>query len=209
MKNLFYALFLGLIITSCGENKAEQKTNQKDNPKEDTTQVKTDIPEEYSNSEEIIDASDVDSLVQAQYDKGVKIMEVESYGGIKINDAADNLAIIHGEPTSKSEFTFNDLVEKWQQDWEYPNLDLKVTVLGAVKTDLKIFEMRGGKNCPFTLASGIKTGSKISVVEEVYKEVIGSGANPDQIVLGSIYDGIFLSYENNEITEIYFGATAE
>lgn len=142
---------------------------------------------------------------------GFELLRKESVGPLKLALSSEDVVKALGEPEEKSDFSLwgSDGLE--HQTWIYTE---KGIILSIVKTEnaVSIESIDLSSPCTYKTSRGIGIGSKKSEVYEAYKQEIDPAENKEDspfIVAGSVYGGIIFSIENDSVSGIFIGASAE
>ena len=116
-----------------------------------------------------------------------------------------------GEPPQKTTIEEEGATGDWIQTWRYPDglsLDMRSDTRGGPQS------IRGITiTAPSTLKTrrGMTIGSSAEAVKRAYGDVEAKDTEPsdDGFVAGSIYGGLFFTFSDGKVSEIYLGPGAE
>lgn len=136
---------------------------------------------------------------------------LEGIGGIRMGLTQTQLTAILGEPDSKGK------AEKWDadglvhQDWSYKSKGIQINMESNPNlADQVIFSVTITSPCNFRTKKNIGIGSTYNEVMAAYeKEIDKPASDKKQIVVGSIFGGIIVHFENEKAVQLFFGAAAE
>ncbi|WP_010246483.1 hypothetical protein [Acetivibrio cellulolyticus] len=185
---------------SNSEATAGKPENSPANKQENTTASATQAPNNSTESKD----NDYSSV-------GFDLMNNDSVGSLKYNLSSDDVVKALGEPEEKTKFQVWGSDGKEHQTWIY---GAKGILLDVVKTEntAAIYSIDISNPCTFKTTRQIGIGSKRADVLNAYKNEINPAENKEGsalIVAGSIYGGIVFTFENDSVSEIFIGASAE
>ncbi|GEM_PF-1038257 len=142
---------------------------------------------------------------------GFDLLRNESVGPINLSLSSEDVVKALGEPEEKSEFLVWDSDGLEHQSWIYAKEGI---ILEIVKTEnaITVASIDISSPCTYKTSRGIGIGSKKSEVYEAYKPEIDPAENKEDsefIVVGTVYGGIIFSIENDSVSGIFIGASAE
>lgn len=137
---------------------------------------------------------------------------VTSIGFLKLGLSSAEVVNELGDPIEKSkavEWGADGLVH---QSWYYKTYGINLDMIDY-DGKTKVNSIAITAPCDYKINRGIGIGSKRKDVVEKYKDEINEGDSrntwDNSIVVGSIYDGIIFSFENDMVSRIFVGAGAE
>ena len=145
---------------------------------------------------------------------GNQLLKSESLGGVKIGMTESELIKLLGQPASKSAAVVWGADGLSHSDWSYSSKGLNVNLSkdsGSGK-EAVVYSIRADSSCTFATARGIKAGSSKTDVLKAYGAEIDSQVNKDtndKIIIGSVFSGIVITLNNNAVSSIFVGTSAE
>lgn len=140
----------------------------------------------------------------------------ESLGGIALGQSESDLIRAHGKPTVRGAVEDVPATGERQQAWVYNDnhmtvtMDVKESLFNSNKTVAGV-QIESGS--PLTTAKGIGIGSTKNEVFSLYGSAVdpeGGAVNSSRFVAGSIYQGLFFSFDSSgKVDSIFLGAGAE
>jgi hypothetical protein len=199
---LFFSMIL-FLLTGCSgksgrtvqpenETKKQTETSRPIQKKQEKIEKLTYTPEEYQQM-------------------GSELMEIESFGTLKIGMPGKEVIVKVGEPVKKSKPETWGTDGETHQKWEYPAKGIVLDMI--LEEDNAAVNMITVKK-PFsgTTQRGIGIGSAQQEVLKAYEKEINpeeTDLNKGRIVAGSIYGGIIFQIKQNRVDSIFLGAAAE
>ena len=113
---------------------------------------------------------------------------------------------------SKGEITEWGADGLFHQNWDSPKCGIEFDMVSDTnKSKQRIASITVSSPSTLKTDKGISIGSKVSQVESAYQAYVNSDeSTPNRvIVVGSIYGGIQFSLENDTVSSIFVGASAE
>lgn len=189
MKRVEVVLFIGIIIIACNRVDSEntQQTVEQTVDVEDTVTV-----------DENIDYAEI----------GFELMEVESIGGLMLNMKIEAVEKITGEPHDITEFEYWGADGYEHQSRFYQDSTIDVGYIKEDNGDIICDRIYVDNHPEFKTAQDIGLGSTKSDVLKAYKDKI-SDVGDENIIVGSIYGGLFFYFNDDKVTSMYLGAGAE
>lgn len=143
---------------------------------------------------------------------GWALMENDSIGAISYRLSESELISLLGEPESTAETVIWGADGLSHTDWNYPSKGLWINMAKQPDdVEASVFSIHAKAPCDLATQRGIKIGdSKTSVLKAYPNEYNTEDSRIfGNIVLGSIYGGIVFGIENDVVTSIFIGASAE
>jgi hypothetical protein len=181
----------------CGTRKAQDKNERPESGLNKTT----------------VDTADKNVKIQSA-DTAFSLMKSESIGQIKIGLIGDSLIKRFGQPDSMGATQMSEASGAYVQKWEYRQAGMKLEMESPDSLGQKhVASIEAVFPCTLSTKKGIKIGSQLADVEKEYGDFEdkenGEGKTNTSFVAGSIYGGIIFSLENEKVTKIFIGASAE
>ncbi len=141
---------------------------------------------------------------------GMKLLNTEQIGNLKINMPETEITKVLGIPDEKSKPLKWETDGLFHQDWIFKEKGIELDVCWEKPTDLKISGITVDKQSKFKTLRNIGIGStRFDVLEKYKKEIDSRTIDMNSIIAGSVFGGIFFTFENNKVTNIFIGASAE
>jgi len=140
---------------------------------------------------------------------GLKLMENESLGALRIGSRSGEVVKAVGEPESKSQTGVSEVDAKPHQQWTYTRQGV---VLDMVTESGRQEVATITVSSPSTLKTkrGIGIGSPESSVKTAYAaEIDPSSPDAQTVVAGTVYGGLIFGLENGRVASLVLGAAAE
>ena len=150
--------------------------------------------------------------VKADDEDPSAILQKEKIGSLKLDLPASGIIELLGKPGKKSAVTFEAATGLYVCDWEYKDKGIFLQMASEDnKGKMKVNSIRIAAPCKFQTARGIGIGSKKGDVEKAYKgcPVDKDFTTEDQLVIGSVFGGIFFIFKEGKVNGIFIGAGAE
>jgi hypothetical protein len=221
MKRIYSALPLLLaccmLLSSCGEKDSTTTDDAIDSATTELTP--SDEPDTDVNAQEASDEMDMDDSENAEAPDEVapdgsdaEIPELESVGGIRLNQKGTKVVAVLGEAPEKGEWETWDFDGVDRQTWLYSDAGVELTMARTDDSGITVDRIDVMKNSKLRTARGIGIGSTRRDVMNAYKDDLApeeEQTDPASVVIGSIYGGIIFDFENDKVTRIFVGAAAE
>lgn len=192
MKIYLAALSLAFIIASCNNSK----------PKEDTNPV--------VNIDSAAIVQDTGAYT-APIDSMIKEGDFGGAGDLLLGLSQSKTIELLGQPESKSKAEQWDADGLIHQDWFYKSKGIELNMESEkLNGEQKIFSVTITQPCTFKTKKNMGIGSTYNEVMAAYeKEIDKSASDKSVIVIGSVYGGIIINFENDKAVKLFFGAAAE
>jgi hypothetical protein len=150
---------------------------------------------------------------ERQIANGGKILETESLGGITWGMSDKEAIAKLGEPAERDEVWEEPATGDFVQSWTYAD-GLTLSMKGA---SLEGPQSVSGisLSAPSTLktAGGLGIGGSRADAIRLYRELLVSAPDPEakdeEMVAGSYYGGLFISFEGGSVSSLYLGSNGE
>lgn len=186
--------FLVAVLCSCN-NTTSDSSNLNDSTSEHTSDI---------------DTTDIhaDHVEASSYMMGVKLLQEENIGGLKIGLAAIKVKELLGTPEETSP------AEVWESDgethqfWNYPKQGVSIEMIGKEEPLINGITISPPYALKTTKSVGI--GSNKEEILNKYKAFLDKNNTDDNmIVAGDLGAGIIFSFEKGVVTSIFFGSAGE
>jgi hypothetical protein len=153
-----------------------------------------------------IKIADTNSLISSQ------AADSFALGGWLKTGLDQNVILEHlGEPEEKGEDQYWDATGTYVQEWSYSSQGLKLNMesdsINALKTVRSIIIVSPSK---LTTPESVGIGTDFEKVKSIYSAQIDSeSSNENMLVIGSLYGGMVITFEENKVEQIFIGAGAE
>lgn len=169
-----------------------------------TNVSETSAAQESNKVEKPTDSNDKDYL-----DIGYSLMKNESLDFLRENLLDAEVIKNLGEPEEKSEAVVWGADGLEHQTWYYKTKGIKLDMIRD-KDNQVVNMITITSPCSYKTKKNIGIGSTLDEVTSAYgDEIEPSYAKENIIVVGSIYGGMIFHFENNHVSLIYIGASAE
>jgi hypothetical protein len=163
-----------------------------------------------SGNKESLDAWRNDGKDSIYLSLGQKLLESEHIGNLKIDMPESEISKQLGKADEISKPT------KWETDGLnhqtliYKQKGIELDICWDKPKDKKIFTITINSNCKLKTLCNIGIGSPRELVIEKYKtEIDTRSIELNTITAGSVFAGMVFTFENNNVSSIFIGATAE
>lgn len=146
----------------------------------------------------------------AQSEKGMDLKTKELSFILNNSLKASNAVKLFGEPEEKSETVILAADGLEHETWSYISKGIELDIVKDKEKQQSVFSIF--INSPSTLktSKGICIGSTKDEVMKAYKDDINTKElTADEIVVGTVYNGIVFSMENNKVAWIFIGSASE
>lgn len=146
----------------------------------------------------------------AQSEKGMDLKTKELSFILNNSLKASNAVKLFGEPEEKSETVILAADGLEHETWSYISKGIELDIVKDKEKQQSVFSIF--INSPSTLktSKGICIGSTKDEVMKAYKDDINAKElTADEIVVGTVYNGIVFSMENNKVAWIFIGSASE
>lgn len=137
---------------------------------------------------------------------------IYTIGQLKYNLSTDSVILLIGEPDSISIEIQAGADGSFVTNWVYVNKGINLEMYSDLKGEnKKIRSILVTKPCDLFTHKGIGIGSSVKQVYNNYKTENDYSISDSlqEVVIGSIYDGIVFSIEKGKVVKIFIGAAAE
>ncbi len=135
---------------------------------------------------------------QENFEKGLKIIENESIGNLKINQKIDEAIDLIGNPVRKDIATYDKSNKCYYQTWFF-NKGIRLRVMKK-QNDITIKSIIISSPCEFKTKKEIKIGSTFTEVEEKYIDKINWDISSfSSITIGTEAIGLTFFFNENDI----------
>ncbi|MCE9540176.1 MAG: hypothetical protein K8R85_13315, partial [Bacteroidetes bacterium] len=139
---------------------------------------------------------------------GFELLKSESIGELKIGLNTLKTKELIGEPVERSK------AEKWEadgeihQNWLYTKDGITLEMIGEGEQLINSISIIAP--CKFKTKKQIGIGSSKEDVLKAYNIAIdGSSGESDNIIVGTVYGGLMFNFENEKVTSVFIGSSAE
>lgn len=216
MNRCWIVLFLLItLLTGCAND--NPNTSDVSNPNknisvsEDTSNENQTLQSENASESITMQAIDIKNYDKSLDDIGFAIMEDEALGELKYGLEDKEIIRIIGAAESTSEATVWGADEMEHQTWIYKSKGIELDMIRNGENQ-KVDMITVRYPCDLKTKENIGIGSSKEEVINAYNDLINQEeSNVDQgiIVVGSVYGGVLFSMENNVVSEIFIGASAD
>ncbi len=140
------------------------------------------------------------------------ILKVEKIGSIKLDLPSSQIIEMLGKPGKQSEVVLEAATGLYVSNWEYKEKGITLQMASEEKKGkMKVNSISITAPCNLKTARGIGIGSNKEDVKKVYANcpIDKDFTTEDQLVIGSVYGGIFFSFKDGKVKGIFLGAGAE
>ncbi len=144
-------------------------------------------------------------------EKGFKLSQGESLGGLKLDLPEADLLALLGKPEKKGKDIEWEALGEYVQEWTWTKQGVSANMVSLKKGGKKKVLMFTA-TAPFAGATkkGIRIGSTPAEVAKAYgsyrdKEM----STEDAFIAGTVYGGLQFRFKGGKVVEIFFGASAE
>lgn len=150
--------------------------------------------------------------VRAEDEDPYAILKVEKIGSIKLDLPESKIIELLGKPGKQSKVVLEGATGLYVCGWEYKDKGIVLQMASEEeKGKMKVNSISITAPCNLKTARGIGIGSKKEDVMKAYKDcpVDKDFTTEDQLVIGSVYGGVFFSFKDGKVKGIFIGAGAE
>lgn len=186
--------FLLAVLCSCN-NKPSASSNSNDSTSQQTSDI---------------DTTDIhaDNVEASSYMMGVKLLQEENIGGLKIGLAATKVKELLGTPEETSPAEVWEADGETHQFWNYPQKGVSIEMIGKEEPLINGITI----SSPYALktSKSVGLGSSKDEILNKYKAFLDKNNTDDNmIVAGDLGAGIIFSFEKGAVTSIFFGSAGE
>jgi hypothetical protein len=147
-------------------------------------------------------------------ERGFKLMNSESLGGLKLEMSAKDVTALLGKPEKMGKDIEWEAIGEYVQQWSWPKSGLVAEMVSEKKGGSKrvlMFTAKAPWDAAKKTAKGIGLGSTEAEVRAAYgsyedKEMSQAGSS---FIAGTVYGGLQFTFARGKVTSIFFGASAE
>lgn len=141
----------------------------------------------------------------------LSIVQVQQVGPLKLNMAEPKMAQSLGKYSSEGKAVHEAATGLTVKERHYAKLGLKVTLAQeAAGARWTVARFRAEPPCPWKTPQGVGLGTPEAKVRKTYGALLDKEmTNAEQIVVGSVYDGVIFSLKDGKVSAIFVGAAAE
>ena len=200
-RSLAFSALAALFLFSCGDDKPGENGNPDDSLKVDTSAV-----------HDTTSGSDTTSATIGKGDHArPKGPMGEEVGAIYVGMPEEGVVKEMGEAKEKTPLKKSQVDGMEHQEWKYPSKGL---VVGMVKDgeEMVVDQITLSGKSPLKTARKVGIGSTREEVKTAYLDDIDPESDPlddEHIVIGSAYEGILFTMEDQVVTKVFVGASAE
>jgi hypothetical protein len=208
-----------MILNGCANAISKtEKVSSKENINIESHMESNSALEEKESDEVIgtVNIEDVDKeqvITEVDYYKiGRDLVAKESLLVLNNSLSGDDVIKIWGEPESKSEAIEWGADGLEHQEWFYKSKGIELGLIRNDENEQIVFSISLQSPCTLKTSRGIGIGSTKEEVWKAYEHEINPEENnmdSSDVVVGSVYGGIILNFENDLVTSIFIGAAAE
>jgi len=155
----------------------------------------------------------VNSIVMdAAPDDAFHFIRTESIGGLMLDMPPNQFTALLPCTVQKGEATLWAGIGEIIQAWDYAECGVKLQLSSPDKHSPQIISsIRVTAPSKLKTTRGISIGSDVSQVLEAYREFANEGDNQtgETFIAGSVYGGLFVQFENNQVSSLFLGSGAE
>ncbi|MBI1343557.1 MAG: hypothetical protein GC171_11540 [Terrimonas sp.] len=194
MKNIFILFFFLFSLSACNDNTSSGNNS-------DTTK-------NSSSTNSLTNTPGSGIMIPPDTDTATAL---NSIGDLVLGMKTSPIMRMFGRPDSVSKTGLWPGDGLMHQDWLYRSRGISLNMaMEEGQKDMFISSITVKKPCTLKTQRGIGIGSVYAEVMMAYeKEIDQSLSKKNVIVIGSIYDGIIVSFENDKASNIFIGAAAE
>jgi hypothetical protein len=147
-------------------------------------------------------------------ERGFKLMNAESLGGLKLEMSAKEVTALLGKPEKMGKDIEWEALGEYVQQWSWPKSGLVAEMVSEKKGGSKrvlMFTAKAPWDPAKKTSKGIGLGSTEAEVRAAYgsyedKEMSKAGS---VFIAGTVYGGLQFTFAKGKVTAIFFGASAE
>lgn len=151
---------------------------------------------------------------QEQTERGFKLMNEESLGGLKLEMSAKDITALLGKPEKMGKDIEWEALGEYVQQWSWPQSGVVAEMVSEKKGGSKrvlMFTAEAPWDAGKKTSKGIGLGSTEAEVRAAYgsyedKEMGKAGS---VFIAGTVYGGLQFHFTKGKVTSIFFGASAE
>jgi hypothetical protein len=139
------------------------------------------------------------------------LSQAQQVGPIKLALAESKLAGLVGKPASESKPVLEAATGLTVKKRVYPKLGLTLTLAQeGPGQPWTLARFTADSPCPWKTPQGIGLGTAAETVRQVYQPLVDPEmTTSQQIVVGTVYDGVIFSVKQGKVSSIFVGAAAE
>ena len=192
-RNLLTFSCICLLTLSCKNSKTEEKYKLKSD--HDST---------------VVTENNINIEADKQSESGFELLRTESLGKLKLELGTRKIKKLFGEPEEKTKSEIWEVDGEYHQDWKYRTKGIELNFKGKSDSTRTVEMITIIKPCELKTKKLIGIGSEYDKVQSAYLNNIDqSASNAETIVVGTVYGGLVFNFENNKVTSIFIGASAE
>jgi len=172
-----------------------------------------------SKTEETKNTADTNNVTVPVPDNGIKEtnppaqgkIDIESFGETKIDQKAEDLIKLLGEPDKKDKAMEWEADGLMHQNWVFMKVGLQFDMTWEATSPVKtIASINADIPNNWKTKAGMGIGNTYTEVQNAYKRDIDKeSTTKEQIVVGSVYGGIIFTFKNDKVIHVFLGAAAE
>ncbi|WP_147263411.1 hypothetical protein [Roseimicrobium gellanilyticum] len=147
-------------------------------------------------------------------ERGFKLMNEDSLGGLKLEMSAKDITALLGKPEKMGKDIEWEALGEYVQQWSWPKSGIVAEMVSEKKGGSKrvlMFTAQAPWDAAKKTAKGIGLGSTEAEVRAVYgsyedKEMSKAGS---VFIAGTVYGGLQFHFTKGKVTSIFYGASAE
>lgn len=116
-----------------------------------------------------------------------------------------------GKPDSLKKEEILDAIGLYVEEWKYNDKGISLSMASKLKGANKtVLYINITKPCSYKTSKNIGIDSHRDEITKAYSKYIDNvNSNETQIIAGSVYEGIVFTFENDKVSNIFFGALSE
>lgn len=141
----------------------------------------------------------------------LKVVDVQKLGDLELRLESSQLLPILGKPAGQGKAVVEGSTGLTVKDLKYPKHGLVVTLAREKKATVwRVERFLVKAPCAWKTPQAIGIGSSEQDVRKVYGQLLDSDSQtPEQLVVGTVYDGVIFHLKKGKVDSIFVGAAAE
>lgn len=141
----------------------------------------------------------------------MKVGDAQKVGNLQLRLESSQVTALLGQPSSQSKPIEEGATGLTVKSQTFAKRGVVVTLAREkTATVWRVERFTVKAPCPWKTPQGIGIGSSDQQVRKVYQQLLDSeGQSSQQLVVGSIYDGVIFQLKKGKVESIFVGAAAE
>jgi hypothetical protein len=168
------------------------------------------VEDNMSGDRQLLEQWRVNSEDSMYLNRGMQIVENEKFGELGYKMKSSDVIALLGQPTEKYDSLMSELDGLVHQTWKYANEGVELNMCWDEPNQLTISTITLKAPCKLKTTEDIGIGSsRADVMDKYLHDIDSHNIQVNSVIVGSIFGGITISFEDNKVSELYLGAAAE